>query len=83
MKGLPPALLITDEDDPARDEGGAYASRLHYDGVPVQLVQYPNVIHGFFLMAGALDGGKKCIDEVAAAFKGAPMPPSVASDRHE
>jgi acetyl esterase len=68
MRGLPPALIITDEDDPARDEGGAYASRLRYEGVPIQLVQYPNVIHGFFLMAGALDAGKKCIDQIGAAL---------------
>jgi monoamine oxidase len=27
------------------------------------------VIHGFFLMAGALDAGKKAINEVAAALK--------------
>ncbi len=84
LKGLPPALLITDQDDPARDEGRAYADRLRYDSVPVTLSQYPNMIHGFFLMAGALDAGKKCIDQVAAAlaaaFKGAPMPSSVASD---
>jgi hypothetical protein len=45
-----------------------------------------NVIHVFFLMAGALDAGKKWIDEVAAAlaaaFKGAPMPASVAQAVH-
>lgn len=68
MRGLPPALMITDEDDPARDEGGAYANRLRYEGVSVQLVQYPNVIHGFFLMAGALDAGKQCIDQIGAAL---------------
>jgi acetyl esterase len=68
MRGLPPALIITDEDDPARDEGGAYASRLRYEGVSVQLVQFTNVIHGFFLMAGALDAGKKCIDQVGAGL---------------
>ena len=38
--------------------------------------QYPEMIHGFFLMAGALDAGEKCINEVGAAladaFKGEP-----------
>jgi acetyl esterase len=68
LKDLPPALLITDQDDPAWDEGSAYASRLREAGVSVSLSQYPNMIHGFFLMAGALDAGKKCIDEVAASL---------------
>jgi acetyl esterase len=68
LAGLPPALLITDQDDPAWDEGGAYAKRLRQAHVSVTLSVYPNMIHGFFLMAGALDAGKKCIDEVAAAL---------------
>jgi len=73
LKGLPPALLITDRDDPAWDEGGAYARRLQKARVPVTLSVYPHMIHGFFMMAGALDAGKKCVDEVgttlAEAFK--------------
>jgi len=68
LTDLPPALLITDQDDPAWDEGGAYADRLRHAHVPVEVFQYPNTIHGFFLMAGSLEVGKKCIDEVAAAL---------------
>jgi len=70
LKNLPPAFLITDEDDPARDEGDAYARRLAEDGVAVKVSRYPNVIHGFFLMAGELDAGKKSIDEISGALKG-------------
>jgi acetyl esterase len=68
LKGLPPALLITDQDDPAWDEGGAYAKSLRQAGVPVTLSVYANMIHGFFQMAGVLDAGQKCIDEVGAAL---------------
>ncbi len=71
LKNLPPAFLVTDEDDPARDEGDAYAKRLAEDGVAVRVSRYPNMIHGFFLMAGELDAGKKCIDEIAAALTNA------------
>lgn len=78
LKGLPAALIVTDEDDPARDEGDAYARKLVTDDVSVKVSRYPNMIHGFFLMAGELDAGKKCIDEIAAAlvnaFKSAPAP---------
>jgi acetyl esterase len=68
LANLPPALLITDQDDPARDEGGKYAKDLRLAGVPAKLSVYPNMIHGFFQMAGVLDAGQKCIDEVVAAL---------------
>jgi len=75
LKNLPPALVVIDEDDPMRDEGEEYAGRLKQDAVLVKVSRYPTMIHGFFLMAGDLDAGKKCIDETAnalsSAFKGA------------
>lgn len=68
-KNLPPAFMITDEDDPARDEGDSYAKELAADGVPVKISRYPNMIHGFFMMAGELDAGKKSIEEISEALK--------------
>jgi acetyl esterase len=69
FQGLPAALIITDEDDPVRDEAERYASELKSAGIHVDLSRYPNMIHGFFLMAGALDAGKQSIDQVGAALK--------------
>jgi acetyl esterase len=69
FKGLPPALMVTDADDPVRDEAQRCAEELKSAGVPVEVTRYPNTIHGFFLMAGALDTGKKSIDQVSAALK--------------
>jgi acetyl esterase len=71
LKNLPPAFLVTDQDDPARDEGDAYARRLAEDGVRVKVSKYPKMIHNFFLMAGELDAGKKAIEEIAGALRSA------------
>ncbi len=67
LRRLPPALVITGERDPQRDEGELYASRLQQAGVSVSTIRYPGMIHGFFRMAGVLDAGGWAIDQVAKA----------------
>ena len=71
LSGLPPALIITAEYDPLRDEGLAYADRLRAAGVPVQSTCYPGVFHGFLGQAALIDKGKQAIEEVAAALRSA------------
>lgn len=69
VSGLPPALVITAECDPLRDEGEAYARRLRDAGVPVTCRRYPGMVHPFFSMPGAVPQAREAFQQVADAVK--------------
>ena len=69
--GLPPALVVTAEFDPLRDEGRDYAEKLQAAGVEATLSNYEGQIHVFFQLSPILDGGRRAVDEACAALRGA------------
>ncbi|MFI1735102.1 alpha/beta hydrolase [Streptomyces acidicola] len=50
LAGLPPALVIVDENDVLRDEGEAYARNLTRADVPTTSVRYNGIIHDFMML---------------------------------
>ena len=69
LSNLPPALVITAELDPLRDEGEEYGKALQAAGIPTQISRYDGVFHGFFSMAAMIDKAKAANDEAAAALR--------------
>jgi acetyl esterase len=71
LAGLPPALVVTAEFDPLRDEGEAYAARLSEAGVPVTMSRYDGMVHNFVLLAALFPAGDRAITEIATALRSA------------
>ena len=69
LAGQPPALVITAEFDPLRDEGEAYGKRLSEVGVETTTTRYDGVIHGFFNMNAVVDKSQQAVDEASAALR--------------
>jgi acetyl esterase len=69
VAGLPRTLIVSAEFDPLRDEASAFADRIASDGVQVEVLTYPGMIHGFFSMPGTFDAAREAIAAAAAALR--------------
>lgn len=69
LTGLPPALVITAEFDPLRDEGTAYAAAMQAAGVDVTHTNYEGMVHVFFQLGPLVPKGAQAVSEVAAMAK--------------
>lgn len=66
LTGLPPAIVVTCEFDPLRDEGDAYASALAAAGVPTNHLRCRGQIHTSLLAVDMLPGGAPVRAEIFA-----------------
>jgi len=69
LSGLPPSLIIVAGYDPLRDEGVEYARKMIEAGNRVQLSNYEGMVHGFYLMGGAVDAARRAVAESAQALR--------------
>jgi acetyl esterase len=69
LAGLAPAVVVTGEFDPLRDEGEAYAEALRAAGVEVDAQRYDGMIHGFFDMGPLSKAAQAATDDTIRRFR--------------
>ncbi len=69
LKKMPPALVITAQFDPLRDEGEAYGKRLVENGVNCTITRYNGAFHGFFNMITLLDDAQSAHAQASTLLK--------------
>ncbi|GLW07065.1 acetylhydrolase [Microtetraspora sp. NBRC 13810] len=68
LAGAPPAIVVTADYDPLRDEGEAYADALDAAGVPVVRHRLPGLIHGSLDMLGVSPTARQALTGIAASL---------------
>jgi acetyl esterase len=69
LKRTPPAIVITAQYDPLRDEGEAYGKRLVENGVSATITRYNGAFHGFFNMHNILDDAQSAHAQASMLLK--------------
>ena len=69
LGGLPPALIVTAEYDPSRDEALEYGRALREAGNEVEDLALPGLIHGVFWMSGAIPRSSEVFEGIGRFLK--------------
>ncbi len=67
LSGLPPAVIVTAELDPLRDDGELYGQRLREAGVEATVIRYAGMIHGFIGMP--VEAARSAFEHVGALVR--------------
>ncbi|MGD8418389.1 MAG: alpha/beta hydrolase fold domain-containing protein, partial [Pseudomonadales bacterium] len=71
LADLPPALVLTAEFDPLRDEGHAYADALAAAGVPASAICFDGLVHDFLATAALFPSSRAAFEKAVAALRDA------------
>jgi acetyl esterase len=74
LAGLPPAIVLTAEYDPLRDDGLAYVQRLHEAGNDVTHHHYDDMVHAFFSFVNAIPRGNEAVARVGREIRARTTP---------
>jgi acetyl esterase len=69
LSGLPPALVMTAEFDPLRDEGEEYGRRLQEAGVPCDVRRWDGQFHGSQMFTRILPSARDYRDTVIETLR--------------
>jgi acetyl esterase len=69
LSELPPAVMVTAELDPLRDQDLLYAKKLEQGGVKTTVLDYPGMIHGFMQLPSFFSQGRDAIEKTASEIK--------------
>ena len=72
LTGLPPALIVTAEFDPMRDEGELYGARLNEAGVDATVSRHAGANHGFVQNFSWIPEYQRVFEETAEFLRSAP-----------
>lgn len=70
LSGMPPAIVVTAEFDPLRNDGECFAHRLNESGGTAKLIRMDGMMHGFALYWQRFTKAKAMLDFIGSIIKG-------------
>lgn len=80
LSDLPPTILLYAGFDILRDEAAAYGMKLSLSDVPLETLYFPDMIHGFLTMGGALKAANVAVERIAQVLKKFERGPEIAGE---
>ena len=69
LSGMPPAVIVSAEFDPLRDDGEEFARRLEKAGNDVELIRMDGMMHGFILYYQRFHRAEELLEKIGEGVK--------------